>query len=861
MNSWGLRIVVALLAVGISPSVRSAMAGDAAGDVADREFLRQLTERGFYSLAEQHCRRLLASSATPFDRALWQLRLCRTYEKHAWSSDARSRPGLLNRSINELTEFLNTSAAFPDLDLQARLQVVSTLTQSVRMALIVAEAGRIFGRNSRSQLTWNPATVKAHEAAIDRAAGLTEELQSHLERVRREVDPDRARMLRDQARLAAAELLVLRWRLTAVKPPRSELFRDAEAALTQCQRATRSPELKHKAAWLLAELSLYVGDDETYQLRGRSIFGVRTTDDFLLPVFLDIRNSLFHQDATSALTLAKEARPLTILQKQQLNWLQLESLLGLRELAGTLDDDTLKEDVAARFQALSDTVRQSGTGVFRDAADVTMRRFDLIAEVGVEIADLIEKIERDRAAGNNAEALRVIRTTLQRLPVSGLARSRAFLLLRAGQILVELKEWQNARESLASAAEQFRTADMVPEAAAADLLRIFAMSRMLGRTDGAQSVTEEVYVRELESHLENFSGQPSAETATEWLQKMISVRDPLRAARLLTSQAKAEANPGKKIRQLNDAGNLLHRALQSSNLGDVEQVMSEFEAVVSDIVAARNVFPASDTALPELMQLEFSLMRRDRDQQWPELRETLKRIRRHLVDQDGTLPAPLQHRVTLLEFVLSARSRNDPAELNGLRNSLLAVDESSVRNTILFLDSQTIGESALAGDGIIAQTVGELLTTHLRRQISTFESADILTLLPAALRSAAVTENADPVDSLLDRGLSVSLSDDEMQTISLMLANASVQSAASGASGGQKKFWRKVLSLKPQGSGMWLEASLQLAKMDAASGRISQARRRLGVVETLYPEWGAPDRKQRAAALSRDLKPQNASSQ
>jgi hypothetical protein len=52
---------------------------------------------------------------------------------------------------------------------------------------------------------------------------------------------------------------------------------------------------------------------------------------------------------------------------------------------------------------------------------------------------------------------------------------------------------------------------------------------------------------------------------------------------------------------------------------------------------------------------------------------------------------------------------------------------------------------------------------------------------------------------------------------------------------------------------VWLEASLQLASIAAAGGRVGEAQRILRTVSVLHPSWGDIERQKRATELLKSL--------
>lgn len=846
-----LAIVFAVLLIIARPT--PAGAADTATERADRIFLQQLTERGFFSLAEQHCRRLMQQAVSPYESGRWQLRLCETYEKHAWSAVAASRTGLLSRSVEELTEFLQTSVAYPEIDLQARLQLVSALRQNVRMSLIVSEAGHLFGRNQGSFLTWSPDRRAAHAATIERGLRLTQELLLHLDAIRGDVDASLARHIRDQGRLALAELHVLNWRLHAGSGAAKSMLDIAEEATGQSFRTARSPEIKQAAAWLFAELSLYDGDEETFQLRIRAILEAPVSADFLMPEFLTIRSHLFAQNATAAAELTEGTGARSALQKQQLEWLKLESLLGLRELAGQLDDQNLIRSVTDRFGEQRDLIRRSYNGVFRDAAEATVRRFDLVSEVGVEIAGMIEQIEYDRSAGRNADALRLIGVALQRLPTDNQGRARGSLELRAGEILIDNRQWREAEERLEKAVAQFARDKMPAEQAAADLLRIFALAQRVKPGDGTAGVSEEEYIAALQFHLDTFPGETTVETATKWLRKIVAGRDPLKAAELSLKQAADSVSPTRRLTQLEEARRLLQDVRTTQTPDKREQVCRLFGKLVAELVSDRNTYPEADTAALELSAMQYTLRySADETTDWSSAYAWLQGLRKILQSSNSGLDDNTKSELVLLNAVVSVRGRVSSTQLEDLKLSVRQLPSESLLSAIDFLHSQIEPATPQAGDGWIAETIDSLLRRLLKAPNVALEISDQMWLLSAASVAGNTTGDERNTDQLLDRLLAERLTEEQLKeivdTLSLGIDNFAPVAGAPvqhrHQAGG--RFWRKLLAEKPQGSDMWLEASLQLAMLVARSGDLDAARKQIGIVQTIYPDWGSAGRKNRA---------------
>ncbi|MEQ9407202.1 MAG: hypothetical protein RIK87_05725 [Fuerstiella sp.] len=868
-----LPLLTALLCVPV-------MASDVARDRAEQAFLQQLTERQFFDLAEQHCRRLMTSAVTTDEQAKWQLRLAQTCEKHAWFAEAASRRALLNESVTQVSDFLTRHSPPLDLNLQLRLQLVSTMTQSVRIALVLAEAGHLSGKPERTDLapartpaqTLNltsnltPETLAACIATVDQAAVMVEGLLQHLDQTRNELDVNRGRVIRRRARLALGELLALKWRLT---PHEQSLQSRAEDALNLASRSAKDPHEQRKAAWLLAELTLYASSREDFQLRlksANSSAAPTLTDDLHLPVFLQIRDHLQRQEAVAATRLADDTQAHTALQRQQLEWLKLESALGLKMLADQLDDQPLQNDASQKFIVQTQQARRTTSGVFRDAVERVVRRKELIDEVGVAVADLIEQIERMRAAAEQKAALQLIDLTLQQLPPARSMRARGALQLRAGEILIQQQQWPAAVDRLAIAVDQFDQSAMPPEAAVADLLRIFAMAQLVAAGDTEDAVSESEYTAALEDHLTRFSDQPTAQRAGEWLRQLVVGSDPRRAAELALQQSAAAQNPVQKVALLTQAGQHIRSAQWLNTADELTSLQERFQQQLSTMLSSPDTFPPNELRQAQLLQLHFDVQRAEPgENRWDEFRSRLNQLKPKQVSRpDGSEQIEDTDDAferQLLEAVILARTTTDLASLSGVRNRLLKMDDHHLKTAVSMLDSQYAGRTLQGGDTWLAAITSRLLERLIQQTATNSRMTDVVLLLPIAARAAALTGQSNSLENLLDRVLEQPVDETVMKQIAAALAAADNAAAGPGsepgspaANGVRGRFWARLLSSEPQGADLWLEASLQLAMLAAAEGHEQKARQRLAVVETLYPDWGDPGRRRRADTLINRLK-------
>jgi hypothetical protein len=83
----------------------------------------------------------------------------------------------------------------------------------------------------------------------------------------------------------------------------------------------------------------------------------------------------------------------------------------------------------------------------------------------------------------------------------------------------------------------------------------------------------------------------------------------------------------------------------------------------------------------------------------------------------------------------------------------------------------------------------------------------------------------------------------------LMMSDTQLDQQGSGS---LQEFWKRIHSEREEGSDLWLESCLQLARIQAQQDKQSEAVRQLRVTSVIYPEWGSVDRRQRVDNLLRE---------
>lgn len=837
-------------------------------DQADQVFLQQLMDRQFFELAKQHCEHQIATATNADTKAEWVLRLSSTLQQHAWFAETASRGELLNLAVEVITEFIHLHSPSPETQFRLRIQQARLLGHSIRMKLFIGQAGHLLGAYKQSK-TQPSATASiadsmvANVKVIDQSLELTRSLLGKLEESRRDLDSQLARSIRDDARLQLAELECLKYQLLVLGNSRlaAESLQAAEESLNQAVRTIRDVQKLAFAKAVLAELSLCATRKDKFTVRVQAIGEANNADPILRAEFLTSRHLLADGEPTQAFTLLNNLPALTGLQRQQSEWLKLEALLGVHEIALTLNDASLLNETSQQFEKQLASSRKLLHGVFRDAAERTAIRFSLVAEVGIEIANLVEQVESLRAEGSSSDAMRLIAAAIKRLPATASVRAKAALQLRAGELHAAAAEWATAEEYLQSAFQLYQQGGMIPEQAAADLLRIYVAAQLLNANPG--SIGLEEYVRSLENHLALFADQKTAAQARDWLLDVVELNDPVRAAKLSLDSLNTQEHPQTQIAILERMGQqLLKTTALPQTPAELTDMIREFAEHVLTMESDPERYPADDLLIIRLQSLEMQFhSATNEDLHWNELLAKLTPLQSQLKlqieasagsgDQQQLLQNRL-HRCDLMHAVIAARSGIDANRRASIEAGILEIPNSELVAATKFLCSHYQHKPVRAGDTWLARMNQQLLKKLVDQPGLNPTFADRLQTLQKLIATSAITEEVELRDAAINSLLNAKQSTEQISQIAALLSDVSGNAPAGGGSS-LGSFWRQVAKQQAQGSDLWLESQLQLAVAAVNAGKSDAAKRILGVVEAIYPGWGNSERQKKAEELLRRI--------
>jgi len=910
-------------------------------DIADgeREFVQQLLDRRMFDLAEQFCNRRLAGYIDNDDRADWELILSECQLQHAWNMDVDSRNGMISQSAQRITEYLRKNTPTAEKDILLRVRQIELLAAAGVMEEIVqaplssvrsadspgSAAGSLANPRANgvvsprptvspgpSKRKIPPGTTFALEA-ISQAQLLAEGLLKQIEQIRRDVDSDVVRTAREHIRMAQAQMMLTGFRL-APSEETLPLISQADDLAEQLAKSATDESLRFQARLIMADIQLEKNDFSGFKLRFGNVSSSATSaDQKAATVAIKIRSLLKQGQPSDALLEYGQAVNDGLLISPELQTLRLQSLLQRLELLFQLDESkeqtTLQSSTAAEFQRWKDQTIAATHGIWRQRCLRIAVQFERVYQVGPETAAELEQVAELVDAGETKAARQVLNSLIQR-PGTRRPKIRAALLLQSGQLAVQLRDWNAAVLDLRNARESSLEAKDIAGAAAADLLRVYAVGQQWN-SRSSDGISEDTYLKAIDEHLTTFADQPTIRQAQEWRARLLRTSAPLQSAEELLNLAAAELGTNKAKNSTKDAnaetavasghrlyflclaGDHLLEAIAkalpktSEEIADKEEKLNALSARFisdsnqrsqsQDLASQDSVAQESASqvygAILETQQLGLNLRERLRiEADWKTILADSQRLRTTLSDQlammseltpqksasaaaDSEIGQLTRHAITICEtsiLLSGVRQLADAADYESARASLSALSIGDRFRVVQQLRRQfTPNGKPAPGDAQLAHVLIGLIDSPPNEKAA-WSTELRITQLRLLRPLTAVVGTEAVFDRCLNDLLALPLTDSQISAVADVVAqsvssgSAPVSAAAASAS---RKFWQSVLKKTQPGRDSWLEASLQMAVLAESSGDNKEALKILGVVSVLHPEWGTPARKSRAAEL------------
>lgn len=829
-----------------------------AADESSRQFVRRLMERRQFGLAENFCQKRLQSAATPSRQAVWETLLVECLQRRSWQEDSASRGPLLHYAAERVTEFLQQTVVPPVAELRLRLLQIRTLIVLAEQQDVVDRAGRRHRRSAMTDVAGAVATVRRNDhiaAVLESAAGRTAALRDQLQQIQRDLPPTVVRAMRNEARLAQAEIALYRSHHATDPQQRHEWLQEAEHEAEALLRNAAATAVHHAARQVVAAAAMERSDADAAALRVDALESqAASTTEHMDAVASRVHLLLSDSRTRAAAERLRTAAARFRFPDDRMHYLACEVALADFELIDQLSDTSQRGRAAESVEERLQRARSATQGVWRDAVERTALRFDHVRILGVAAADLLESVDRFVADGDAAAAARELDRILRQLPAGISSTAEGMLRTRRGELSVSLQEWPEAAGHLSEARALLTTAGRDDLAAAASALRCYAIGRHWQQElDDRQRQQE--YDLALVDHISRYPKAPPTATVREWLIRLRRHTQPLSAAAELLHLAEQRGTAANAATDMTHAAVLLIQRI--SGPGDLTESQPDADPIVQSFLehewwsrtSADDSTPESTVAFA-MRTLVVLFVDGPPDGDWQQSAEVLRAGLRelpsaasatdssqHTENRHPASDPPLSTVPPLIRtglLLCEARGSVDSSRTTPLIRDLSGRPFSDRRTAARLLAPQLRAETPRPGDTAIAQAIQRLLDP---RDVAGLAASDALELLPTLLRAAEVTGRSESAAAVLDRLADENLSANELTRIGSLL-NSFGRCDTPPLSllvEPVRTFWIAMARRNAQGSDAWLEASLQRAQLESDCGNLELARRMLGIMSVLAP--------------------------
>ena len=841
-------------------------------------FVTALHDRLMFDLAEQHCLRQQAAATSRNQQALWQLLITDGCEQKLPLLSAKQRPELVSKAATDITEFVNERLPGPATEILLRVRQVELLASAARFECLPELLTLDPAHPPQTPLKLHAPRRQFALAACQQGTDFAEALLKHLDALRADLDPTLVRSCRLRLRFALAHCTHTRSRL-ATPPEIPALLKQLDEQTEVLIRSSGDAD-RFAARLLLADSLLDRRDFPACQLQLRRLLpDIRSPVDQTAATTLQLRALLLQNKPSEAIQATLEINDVAQRHNPQIQLLHLHALLRRHELLLELQKSSPQQQqsllsTATEFQQLAQKLLPQTSGVLLEATQRLQQRFELSLQVGPAAATTLEQISERIAAADFQTA----RSELRQLAASSKQQSvSAFSLMQAGELSLRLGDWNAALTELEQAASAFLQQQNPARAASADLLRLYCLGQLwTAAPDPEKPIRQTAYRDAVELHLKNYSAQKTAFDARLYRIRYLRAEAPLPAADdvvwllqqnitttpssqpdqttllclladlLITHSASHAATPNSghnphQQQLLNtfreyDALNphTDHPALTARSLQQAATVLWQ-PATDSNAIDWQQLARAADTALALPLNNDSATDKHNTHRlpdDFPELQQrcvTAARCTRLLAAcrllEPDTITTPLLQSITA----------SNP-ELRSLAIQLLLPHTH---------------DPAMPGT---PQLAARLSSLHQSLRQPTDALDQQLQWLSLEARLAKTSGNTEPLIRHLTELLQQSLTPQQLSQLAAVAAVLPPQANRNpAASPGLISFWQKIRNQSKSGDELWLEASLRLAEAATVAGSRKEALRMLQVVSVLHPNWGTPERLQRATDLQKQL--------
>lgn len=476
-------------------------------DEALQRYFDQLRQRGLFSLAEHAAlSRLNDPLLLPDRRTELVIELAQTLADHAAYVTANQQAELWKQADDVLqAEQQRSSARAPLLELQRTLLIVSQ-AQLLRWEVLLSPHD--VGLRARWLQTVHAAltALETHEQQFD----------ERLRAARRDnssgIEPFEQRQLLAAIRLERGELL----RDRAAEPPADNPQRaadlvDAANALRQSLSGAVDVRAITRSKLGLADCMRLEHDyDRAREMCLAILKAEPTLPDDLRDAVTACRLRTW-LDENQALTAAQEL--LTLRQSQhvlsgELWFVQLQTLLALRDVATRKQDTDLSQTLSREAELALDRVREQAGGRWARYCQRLWERDAAVQSLGAELDRWLRSAQSQARDGQLAEAVSAYATAITLAEKQQQADLAVDLRYTRGSLLLDLQDFTAAATELQTIVTR---SPQHPKAPSASLLAAYALGRLYD-TERTQA-RREAYTAALDQHLAGYPQDVTADDA------------------------------------------------------------------------------------------------------------------------------------------------------------------------------------------------------------------------------------------------------------------------------------------------------------------------------------------------------------
>lgn len=806
----------------------------------DHRFMEMLSRTELDHLARIHATRQRDQSNNADVKASWQQLLATLARTEMWFADEEDRSEILQHnlkgslSIDGITD--------PLLRFHLSIETGRMILAESEATLVTAEAASLYGNQPDfaaaildQRLEQLAAEIKNLETMSRQFSGQARLLSSQ-QKVR----------ARDDIRSLTASLKCqqIYWQTMANPANLIQSLKVLNAELENMIRATRSVKSKTQLQVLQADLAARYSSPDDYRLMLTPLLSEGADVRPSTLAAIRIRYRLRQQEVGKAEDDLTINSPLTHLEKQKLLWLASEICVGQTDQAWRLDDASMLSAARNRLNELTSVITKSESGTYIRAARQCLQKAERIWELGPELAEIIEQVDRSRHQGNNEKALQQVMIALQRLPANESHTAKAALLLIATELNIDRQHWADAIETGRSASIEFQQHGLSEKAAAADLLRCFAMAQVISSKPNGRAN----YVAALQEHIQTFPKSPTSPIAVKWVLQLISVSAPDVAIQVITKRLKATEDATERSQLLSQANAIFWQLLTSSERVTIQQIET-WRRGIQD-AATKEVASQIKNGNQTLIAIQLVSAHATIQQitSWQQI----------LTNLTAKQPAAQQDfQYQLLHFALNAKLSAADTALKQQRQQILTGSTGEQQRSLYFLtrvlEQSRSRKTIQLGDAFLARTIDQLAINLLTSQKP--KGAVALKLLPIVSNTASITGDQDTIQQVM---AALSLEQMNAEELQQLVTNLSLLTQRTGSKPASitlelksmlVAFWTQFMTSQPAGSDLWLEGLVQLGTLSASTNEIGQLKRQFEMANVLYPEWGNAGRKIRATAI------------